>query len=122
MDRLLREVALFAALGLAIVLTVALFSYHPDDAAWSSSGAGSAWHHWVGITGAWLADVLLSQFGYVGYFLPALVLLIGWVVYRGGAIQESAPRLPPLLRSLVAPVALASLCTLATLHVGAYPQ
>src|SRR5205085_8548010 len=31
-------------------------------------------------------------------------------------------RLPPLLRSLVAPVALASLCTLATLHIGAYPE
>ncbi|HZP12076.1 MAG TPA: DNA translocase FtsK 4TM domain-containing protein, partial [Nevskiaceae bacterium] len=94
-DRLLREVALFAALGLAIVMIAALFSYHPDDAAWSSSGAGGAVHNWIGITGAWIADVLLSLFGYVGYLVPGLLLLIGWVVYRGGAIEEAAPRLPP---------------------------
>ncbi len=122
MDRLLREIALFGALGLAIVLTAALFSYHPDDAAWSSSGAGGAVHNWIGITGAWMADVLLSLFGYVAYLLPTLIVLIGWVVYRGGAIEDTAPRLPAALRSLVAPVALASLCTLCTLHIGAYPD
>ena len=122
MDRLLREVALFAALGIAAALAAALFSYHADDSAWSSSGAGGPAHNWIGITGAWMADVLLSLFGYVAYSLPAALLLVGWVVYRGGAIEESAARLPPILRGLVAPVALASLCTLCTLHVGAYPQ
>jgi S-DNA-T family DNA segregation ATPase FtsK/SpoIIIE len=122
MDRLLREVALFAALGLSVVLAAALFSYNTDDPAWSSSGASAAVHNWVGITGAWIADVVLSLFGYVAYILPAAVVLFGWVIYRGGAIEESARRLPPVLRGLVAPVALAALCTLCTLHVGAYPE
>src|ERR1043166_2160057 len=77
MDRVLRGVALFAALGLAIVLTAALAGYSPDDpSSWSSTGSGGAVHNWIGPVGAHAAGDLLSLFGYVAYLLPLAVVLV----------------------------------------------
>ena len=44
---------------------LALLSYSPQDAAWSTSGAGQRpfVHNWMGRVGAWLADACYFGFG-----------------------------------------------------------
>ncbi len=50
-----------ACLALALL---ALLSYHPGDAAWSTSGTQAAVRNWVGRFGAWMADLAFFAFGY----------------------------------------------------------
>ncbi|MBI2382946.1 MAG: DNA translocase FtsK 4TM domain-containing protein [Gammaproteobacteria bacterium] len=117
MERVLKEIALFAAGGVALVLLIALLSHHPDDPGWSSSGAGGPVHNLIGPTGAWLSDVLLSLFGFIAFALPWMLLVIGLFVYRRD--ESNASEIAPAWRSAALLVAALALCALAALHVGA---
>ena len=117
-ERLLREVALWGTASIALILLVALFSYHPDDPGWSSSGSGGAVRNLIGPTGAWLADVLLSLAGYVAYVLPVMVFLMGLVLYRG-RIEGDVLQIAPAWRAVALLLAALALMALATLHLGA---
>jgi DNA segregation ATPase FtsK/SpoIIIE, S-DNA-T family len=117
-ERLLREAALWGTASIALILLVALFSYHPDDPGWSSSGSGAAVRNLIGPTGAWLADVLLSLAGYVAYVLPVMVFLMGLVLYRG-RIDGDVLQIAPAWRAVALLVAALALMALATLHLGA---
>ncbi len=50
-------------LTIAIALILALASYHPTDAAWSTTGKTGLPQNILGTMGAWAADVLLYCFG-----------------------------------------------------------
>ncbi len=50
------ELGLLAGVLLLIFWILALLSYSPQDAAWSTSGAGGTALNWVGRAGAWIAD------------------------------------------------------------------
>ncbi len=47
---------------------LAMLSYSPQDAAWSTSGAGTPLHNWVGRLGAWLADGSYFLFGFSAWW------------------------------------------------------
>ena len=53
--RLPREALSLLLFGLAALLLLSLVSHHPDDPGFSSSGAGTALHNWMGKGGAWLS-------------------------------------------------------------------
>ena len=82
--RRFREVALIILGALALFLFIALFTHHPADPGWTRAGAAASIHNNGGIVGAWLADVLLHLFGYLGYIFPLMLGTLGWVLYRGG--------------------------------------
>ena len=113
--RLPREAALLACAGIALFLLVALLSYHPGDPGWSNANPGPA-RNLGGIAGAWLADALLSAFGYVAMLLPWAVLWLGIRVYRGA--PESSP-LPVIVRFCAWVIGLLSLTGLCALFVTA---
>jgi S-DNA-T family DNA segregation ATPase FtsK/SpoIIIE len=117
-ERLLREAALWGTASVALILLIALFSYHPDDPGWSSSGSGGSVRNLIGPTGAWLADVLLSLAGYVAYVLPIMVFLMGLVLYRG-KIQGDVLQIAPAWRAVALLCAALALMALAALHLGA---
>ena len=85
---------IFLMLGALVLMMVglALWSYQPQDAAWSTSGQGAAVKNWMGTTGAWVADVAYFLFGYsVWWCLAAgvrawLVALARWI--RGPVDEE----------------------------------
>jgi S-DNA-T family DNA segregation ATPase FtsK/SpoIIIE len=118
LERLLREVALWGAASIALILLVALFSYAPEDPGWSSSGGGGSVQNLIGPTGAWLADVLLSLAGYVAYVLPLMVFLMGLVLYRG-RIEGDVLQIAPAWRALALLLSALALMALAALHLGA---
>src|SRR5699024_2864400 len=84
--RALREAALLLSLALCVYLFLALFTYSPQDAGFSSSGTGQVINA-GGVAGAWLADALFSLFGAIAYFVPLLLVAGGWQVYRLDLIQ-----------------------------------
>jgi DNA segregation ATPase FtsK/SpoIIIE, S-DNA-T family len=117
-ERLLREVTLWGTGALALLLLLALFSYHPDDPGWSSSGSGTAVHNLAGVTGAMLANLLLSLAGYVAFVLPVMLFLFGWFIYRG-KVADDVLQIAPAWRAVALLVAAIALMALSTLHVGA---
>ena len=66
--RFTQEVVLVLGLALIIFATMALASYSPHDAAWSTSGTGGPLHNWAGKLGAWLADVAYVALGFSAWW------------------------------------------------------
>jgi len=114
-ERLPHEAVLLACVGIALFLLVALLSFHPDDAGWSTSGAGGGARNLAGAAGAWIANGLLNAFGYVAFLLPWAILWLGLRVLRG---QDTPSRLPIAIRAVAWLAALLSLAALAGVYLG----
>jgi S-DNA-T family DNA segregation ATPase FtsK/SpoIIIE len=78
---LAHEWGFWTAFALAVFLFLVLFSYHPADPGFFSSGNYDAIHNWGDATGAWLSSFLLFVFGVFAYAVPFGVLMVGWVVF-----------------------------------------
>jgi S-DNA-T family DNA segregation ATPase FtsK/SpoIIIE len=69
-------VALFAA---ALIWIVSLASYEPADPVWFfSAGSHAAPSNFAGRVGAFLAELSFQLFGYGSYFIPAILVVVGW--------------------------------------------
>ncbi len=78
----LREGALIAFVAIFIYLMVSLGSYDPADPGWSRTGSGERLLNAGGPTGAWLADVFYSLFGYMAYLFPLMIGYRAWILFR----------------------------------------
>ena len=63
---------------LLLCLGVALLTYHPADAAWSTSGQTGGYFNRLGAIGAWCADILLYFFGRSAWLAWAGIVFI-WI-------------------------------------------
>ena len=70
-----------------VLLFLALFSYDPEDVAWSVVGSGTA-DNSIGRVGAYLADFLLHGLGYLAFAFPALILAKTWLLFRKAPAVE----------------------------------
>ncbi|MBK6868126.1 MAG: DNA translocase FtsK 4TM domain-containing protein [Burkholderiales bacterium] len=94
-SRFLQEVMLVLGLALIIFLVMALASYSPQDAAWSTSGAGGPVHNWAGKLGAWLADLAYVLLGFSAWWCVAVALrawLAGTVRWMNAGPGATPPR------------------------------
>jgi len=112
----LRESALWIFGALALILFVALASYDPSDAAFSSTGESGPVENLIGPVGAWLSDLFFVLFGAPAYLFPLLLGVAGWSLYRERGDRQPASRRSLGLRGLGFALALATSCGLATLH------
>ena len=91
-SRFAQEILLLLGAGLLLFITVALWSYHPQDPAWSTSGSGVAVRNGVGRWGAWVADLAYFLLGFSAWWCVAagfriwLVALARWL--RGAGPQD----------------------------------
>jgi DNA segregation ATPase FtsK/SpoIIIE, S-DNA-T family len=114
----LRESALWIFGALALILFVALASYDPSDAAFSSTGQQGPVENLIGPIGAWLSDLFFVLFGAPAYLFPVMLAGAGWTLYRERGDRQPASRRSLGLRGLGFVLALATSCGLATLHYG----
>ena len=70
-----------------VLLFLALFSYDPEDVAWSVVGSGTA-DNSIGRVGAYLADFLLHGLGYLAFAFPALIMAKTWLLFRKAPAVE----------------------------------
>jgi len=134
LERLTREVFLLLLFGMALSLLLALFSFHPGDPGWSSTGSGEPVRNLFGPVGAWVSDVLLSLFGYVALLGSAaglLLLLQTWRRARTTPADSAADEggddasgfVPgPLIRGAAGAVCATAASALCALHVAANPS
>lgn len=98
--RFAHEITLIAGFAVLLFWLLAMFSYTPSDAAWSTSGTGGEVKNWGGRLGAWIADGSYFLAGYSVWWCFAagirvwLSSLAGWL--RGG--EAAHPDAPPVGR------------------------
>ncbi len=81
MNHRLREGLLIFSAATALFLLVSFFTYNSADPGWLGTGVKNI-QNWGGRVGAFLADVFLSLFGYVGYLFPPLMVFAAWIGVR----------------------------------------
>ncbi|MEK8030321.1 DNA translocase FtsK 4TM domain-containing protein [Ideonella sp. DXS29W] len=78
-----------------LALSLALFSRRADDPGFSTSGQGGPVMNWLGMPGAWVADVLLVLFGFSAWWWVVAggrQLWVGWRALQRGEALEPWPR------------------------------
>ena len=116
MSRSLREGTLWVLGALALLLLLALFSYHPLDPGFSDTGEPGPVGNWIGPVGAWLAGFFLFLFGRPAYLFPVMLAYAGWLVHKDQSLPEMRSRINTLLRALGFVLTLITSCGLASLH------
>lgn len=113
-----REVAVIILALVALFTALALFTYHPDDPGWSQSVSGDEVRNGGGIVGAYIADVLLSVFGWFSYLFPVVFAFDGWRIFRSERDETLLGRFLPAVRVLGFALLFAGGCALAGLRLG----
>jgi S-DNA-T family DNA segregation ATPase FtsK/SpoIIIE len=93
--RFANEMALVAGFVLIAIWLIAMLSYSPQDAAWSTSGNGTGLFNRAGRLGAWIADVSYFLMGFSVWWCLA-VALRQWLSLlaqrlRGEGLQAEPP-------------------------------
>ena len=76
------EGLMIVLLAASVYLLLALNTYSPLDPGWSRTGTSNVINNAVGLSGAWLADVLLLLFGYLAYIFPLMLAYRAWIIFR----------------------------------------
>ncbi len=74
-----------AFIGLAAICTyvfIALSTYHASDPGWSTTGSGEAVRNAGGITGAYIADIFYTLFGFMAFLFPIMLGYRAWLILR----------------------------------------
>jgi len=111
-----KEVSMIALAALAIYLFIALFSYHPDDPGWSHAVSADNIYNSAGVVGAWIADVLLYLFGYIGYTFPIVLAYGGWRLFKSRQRSENFNYIHYTVRFFGLVIALIGSCGLAWMY------
>jgi S-DNA-T family DNA segregation ATPase FtsK/SpoIIIE len=114
--RSLREGTLWILCALALLLLLALLSYHTHDPGFSDTGDPGPVSNWIGPVGAWLAGFFLFLFGRPAYLFPLMLAYSGWLVHKDQSLPDARSRLNTLLRAAGFALTLITSCALATLH------
>src|SRR5450755_2999996 len=115
-SRSLREGTLWVLGALALLLLLALISYHAHDPGFSDTGEPGPVGNWIGPVGAWLAGFFLFLFGRPAYLFPVMLAYAGWLVHKDQSLPDARSRINTLLRALGFVLTQATSCGLATLH------
>lgn len=75
------EINVICLVAFAIFLFIALMSFDTTDSAWSHAATTDVVQNKAGPVGAWIADILLYLFGYLGYLFPFLLIYSGWGIF-----------------------------------------
>ncbi|MDP4922914.1 MAG: DNA translocase FtsK 4TM domain-containing protein, partial [Limnohabitans sp.] len=78
-SRFAQEIILILGAALLLFVTVALWSYHPQDPAWSTSGSGELVRNGVGRWGALISDLAYFLMGFYAWWFVAAGLRV-WIV------------------------------------------
>lgn len=95
-----RVVAGYLVLVLALLLGLALVSFHPLDPSWLSAGSSQV-RNWLGTVGAWIAGVLVRLFGVWALLFPVVFLRVGWQWLRGRSLESPASAFSFFLSALL---------------------
>src|SRR5882672_5112149 len=97
-NRRLNELIGFVLCVFAGLLFFALVSYSPQDASWNSSANGAAeaapgYHNWIGMVGAYTADLAFQGFGGAAFLLAVFPAMLGIRWFRSRRVATPAAKI-----------------------------
>jgi DNA segregation ATPase FtsK/SpoIIIE, S-DNA-T family len=101
---------------IALLLLLALLTYHGHDRGFADTGESGPIHNWVGPVGAWLSSFFLELFGRPAYLFPLMLGYAGWLIHKEQSLSDARSRINTLLRAAGFVLTLATSCGLANLH------
>ncbi len=113
----IREAMVVLSIIFTIFLIITLFSFSPDDPAWSYSTSSQSIQNNGGTIGAFISDILLSFFGYTGYLVPLVLLFSGWRLYQAKFDQKTFDYFIFSIRSLGLFLALLGGCGISWMYL-----
>jgi S-DNA-T family DNA segregation ATPase FtsK/SpoIIIE len=114
--RNVKEISFIALAAIATYLAIALLSYHPADPGWSQAVSNDQIQNHGGVVGAWIANILLYLFGYLGYLFPFILAFDGWRIFKSRDQELPLDHFHLGLRIVGFIMLLAGACGLAWLH------
>ncbi|CAN5243106.1 hypothetical protein BH10ACI1_BH10ACI1_26720 [soil metagenome] len=91
-DSHINEILAVILLAMAVLVFLCLISYSPNDSTFNTASTQKT-QNWIGIVGAYLADLLIQAIGWTAYFLPAMLVLMAWRFFRAVALTFSISRI-----------------------------
>ncbi|WP_404419738.1 DNA translocase FtsK [Marinospirillum sp.] len=111
----LHEAAALLLALLGLMLGLALFSFNANDPGWNMTSQQAA-TNLMGLSGAWLADVLFSLAGAAAWLLPLSILHLAIQLLRRPWLQEEWDPFIPSLRFSGLMLLLVGVAGIAALH------
>jgi len=90
----LREIGILSFFTGALFLLLALFTFNPNDAAWTHSSQLTTISNCCGVIGAWIADIMLSLFGLSAYLFPLIISWHGYLFFAKPQFNEDKLSIP----------------------------
>ena len=90
-----RELVLVAGVLFLLLWAVAMASYSPDDQAWSTTGTDVVVHNWLGVLGAWWADLSYFLLGFSSWWLWLVGAMV-WVQQMHKWLNHAPPAPAPV--------------------------
>ncbi len=115
-SKALRESALWVFGVLALVLALALITYHPADPGFSDTGTGDRVNNFIGPLGAWISSAFYFGFGRPAFLFPVMLAVAGWTFYKSRTSSDYVSRQDMSFRAIGFFLTLATSCGLSTLH------
>jgi S-DNA-T family DNA segregation ATPase FtsK/SpoIIIE len=100
----------------ALLMILALLSYHSRDPGFADTGEPGPVSNWIGPVGAWASGFFFFLFGRPAYLFPCMLFYAGWLVHKDHPRPDARSRINTLLRAAGFVLTLATSCGLATLH------
>ena len=94
MGRFANEITLIVGFVGLVLWLVALLTYAPQDAAWSTSGAGMPVLNRVGRLGAWVADLSYFVLGFSVWWCVAVAVRL-WLALLANRLRDDASPVMP---------------------------
>ncbi len=114
--RSLREGTLWILGAIALILFLALITYHARDPGFADTGEPGAVANWIGPVGAWASGFFFFLFGRPAYLFPVMLAYAGWLVHKDQGLGDARSRINTVLRASGFVLTVLTSCGLATLH------
>ncbi len=105
--------------ALAVLIFLSLITFSSNDPSLNTSSSGET-QNWVGVVGAYIADILFQAVGLTAYFLPILLGLAAWRFIRSKDLPTSFSRVFGFILFIISAAGLASLFGLSGGIMGAF--
>ncbi|MBE7515650.1 MAG: DNA translocase FtsK 4TM domain-containing protein [Chloracidobacterium sp.] len=107
---IVNDIVALLLVALAILVLLCLLSGSPDDRSWlPSSSSGAPIKNWIGVAGATIFALLYNSLGWSAYFVPVLIVMAAYRVYRADTL---VPRVSRVLGFIFFAVALSGIFSL----------
>lgn len=112
-NKRLNELIGFLWLVAALLVGLSLVSYSPLDPSLNTATPAQSppAQNWIGVVGAYLADLLLQSLGFVAFLLPVLLLALAWQWFRSRAVESPRAKAAGVLLVLLSLSCLLGLLT-----------